>query len=218
MTQSVSAFIVTAAAFLLGGLGTAASAQEACSSATVGDTAFECHCAGGLPGGSVWGSSPYTADSSICAAALHAGAIGKDGGLVRVVPGPGLGSYAGSFENGVETRDWGSYGTSFEFQIGAPSMEMISAECAAFPLGEASHTCTCAPYDGTGSVWGSGPYTGDSALCVAAMHAGVISDFGGEVTAMSVAGLAAYRGSEANGVTSRDWGSYGESFIFNANK
>lgn len=215
MTKSIS--LASTAAFLLLGLGTAASAQEACSTAPVGDTPFECLCAGGLPGGSVWGSSPYTADSSICAAALHAGAIGKDGGLVRVLPGPGLDSYAGSFVNGIETRDWGAYGTSFEFQIGAPSMEMTSAECTAFPSGEASHTCTCAPYDGTGSVWGSGPYTADSAICVAAMHAGVISDFGGEVTAMSISGLESYRGTEAFGVTTRDWGSYGESFIFNTN-
>ncbi|WP_245820608.1 LCCL domain-containing protein [Flavimaricola marinus] len=94
---------------------------------------------------------------------------------------------------------------------------MTAEECSAYPTDAPSYTCSCPPYDDTGSVWGSGPYTADSAICVAAIHAGVISSDGGEVTALLVDGLPSYRGGEANGITTRDWGSYGQSFIFNRN-
>jgi hypothetical protein len=71
-----------------------------------------CRCEG-VSNGSVWGSGPYTADSDLCRAARHAGAIGPAGGTVRVSPAPGQGSYAGTTRNGITTSRWGSYGNSF---------------------------------------------------------------------------------------------------------
>ena len=46
--------------------------------------------------GSVWGMDIYTSDSSVCRAALHAGAVGPNGGPVTVIPEPGRSAYPGS--------------------------------------------------------------------------------------------------------------------------
>jgi hypothetical protein len=62
---------------------------------------------------SVWGSSPYTSDSSACAAAIHAGVVPAEGGEVRVTLAPGQPSYEGSERNGVKTLKYGKYGASF---------------------------------------------------------------------------------------------------------
>ncbi len=76
--------------------------------AAVGET-FTYNCPGGCEGGSLWGSDTYTADSSICAAARHAGVIGPKGGRVRVTVKPGLSSYEGSERNGVKSGKWGAF-------------------------------------------------------------------------------------------------------------
>jgi hypothetical protein len=60
--------------------------------------------------GSVWGTDVYTVDSSLAAAAVHAGVL-KPGqaGVVKlqiVVPPPG---FVGSTQNGVTTANWGPF-------------------------------------------------------------------------------------------------------------
>lgn len=66
--------------------------------------------------GSVWGTDTYTADSSICTAAIHAGRFDLDeGGTVTIEVTAGEDSYTGSTANGVTTSDYGEYGTSFVF-------------------------------------------------------------------------------------------------------
>ncbi|WP_185020612.1 LCCL domain-containing protein [Histidinibacterium lentulum] len=84
-----------------------------------------------------------------------------------------------------------------------------------YPANTESHTCVCGTGDVSGTVWGSGPYTADSALCAAAAHAGAFDpDTGGEITARLAPGEASYSGSEQNGVTTRNWGAYSSSIIF----
>lgn len=63
--------------------------------------------------GSLWGTDNYTTDSSVCKAAIHAGVIGKDGGVVTVTLGAGRPSYEGSERNGVTSSGWGPYDASF---------------------------------------------------------------------------------------------------------
>ncbi len=63
--------------------------------------------------GSVWGTDTYTADSSICFSAIHAGVIDRSGGRVQVTMKPGLQNHVGSDRNGVTSSDWGSYDRSF---------------------------------------------------------------------------------------------------------
>jgi len=62
----------------------------------------------------VFGSGPYTDDSSVCMAGVHAGTITfRQGGRVVIEPRPGQNRYAGSERNGVASRDWGRYDGSF---------------------------------------------------------------------------------------------------------
>jgi LCCL domain len=61
--------------------------------------------------GPVWGSGPYTLDSMLRVAAVHAGAVeaGEEGVVrVSVVDMSGVAIH-GSMRNGVDTMDWGSY-------------------------------------------------------------------------------------------------------------
>jgi len=70
----------------------------------------------GTSGGRVWGSGPYTDDSNIARAAVHAGKLknGETGWItIRIMPGQS--SYSGSTANGVETNEYGSFEGSFVF-------------------------------------------------------------------------------------------------------
>ena len=65
----------------------------------------------------VWGSGPYSDDSSICSAAVHAGRISAArGGRVRIEIVGGRSSYRGSSRHGVESLDYGSWPGSFTFR------------------------------------------------------------------------------------------------------
>ena len=64
-----------------------------------------------------------------------------------------------------------------------------------------------------GQVWGSGPYTDDSAPAAAAVHAGVLkAGEKGIVKITRLPGMKAYQGSSRNGVTSADWQDWSGSF------
>jgi hypothetical protein len=67
--------------------------------------------------GAVWGTDVYTADSSICPAAVHAGQINlENGGTVTIELRPGQASYQGTTRNGVKTNEYGAYAHSFVFR------------------------------------------------------------------------------------------------------
>ncbi|MBK9463189.1 MAG: hypothetical protein IPN56_00005, partial [Chitinophagaceae bacterium] len=73
------------------------------------------------------------------------------------------------------------------------------------------------PPNGTISsrVWGTDVYTYDCSIASAAVHAGLITaQSGGTVTIEIRAGQSAYTGSVRNGVTSKDYGAFGGSFVF----
>lgn len=64
-----------------------------------------------------------------------------------------------------------------------------------------------------GSLWGTDIYTGDSALAVAAVHAGAIQPGDTAVVRVTVMPpLAQYQGSVRNGVTSHDYGRFGTAY------
>jgi hypothetical protein len=71
----------------------------------------------GAIGGSIWGTDEYTTDSSIAAAAVHAGIL-ESGmtGILKLRLLPGRDAYKGSDRNGVTTRDWGAYGSSYRLE------------------------------------------------------------------------------------------------------
>lgn len=176
-----------------------------------GSEEITCRCWG--PGNSsVWGTDVYTDDSGLCTAAVHAGAIPSDGGVLTVYALPGRETYGGSTRNGVRSSDYGSWRRSIAFR-GAGSYESAEMCPSRYNTNGTgwSGTCQCNGV-GTGAVWGSGPYTADSDLCRAARHAGVIGPNGGVVRVGAASGRSSYAGSTRNGIQTSSWGSYGASF------
>ncbi len=179
---------------------------------------------GGTPG-TVWGNGPYTDDSSICTAAVHAGRIQiATGGQVTVFVHPGRANYAASTANGIESRPFGTYPGSFSFDAVAPpeaaappGSEAISWSASATQYrgqNGSRHVFFCPPGGSTSSVWGSGPYTDDSSICTAAVHAGRIQLAAGGVVNVQIAqGFARYQGTARNGVTSSNFARFPGSFI-----
>ncbi|MCZ6863296.1 MAG: LCCL domain-containing protein [Alphaproteobacteria bacterium] len=82
--------------------------------------ALRCSCAAYQMVGSVWGTRRYTADSSVCKAARHAGVIGPNGGSVSVFKGGGCRRYLGTVRYGIRTGRWGAYRSSFAFRYPMP--------------------------------------------------------------------------------------------------
>jgi len=189
-------------------------------------TTFTLTCAAGGTMHSVWGSDIYTADSSICTAAVHAGLITYErGGTVTIELRPGLPVYGNSERNGVTTSAYGGYGHSFVFKSGnndsavkeAEELTPISWDISTSILsGEPGKTWKfkCPAAGKASAIWGTDVYTGDSSICTVAVHAGVITlDRGGTVTVELRPGESSYKGTKRNGVTSNDYGAYGRSFV-----
>lgn len=219
------AFPVAPLVFVASAFGASAvmAQDELCGAYPVGSKSYTCTCTPDAAVGSVWGSGPYTADSNLCTAAIHAGVLGFDGGTVVAIATGEQMSFSGSEANGVVSGDWGSYPNSFFFDmpVSAAEAEMVPVVegevCGPYPKDAESYVCACPAGSGGGGVWGSSPYTADSHICTAALHGGLIGPEGGMVMTLRTAGLESYFGSDINGVTSRDWGSYDTSFVFNYN-
>lgn len=183
-----------------------------------------CQCDGlATQKGAVWGAGPYTQDSSICRAALHAGVIPPTGGRVELVDVNGCDHFASTFANNVTSSEWGSYPSAFTF-AGKPTSCAAPAAAAApcpatygqlpEPNAGGEKTCACTAEQTKGSVWGTGPYTQDSSICGAAVHAGVIPASGGTVRVIPTPGCQSFKGDTRNGITTQGWGSYPNSFSF----
>lgn len=57
-----------------------------------------------------------------------------------------------------------------------------------------------------GTIWGSGPFTTDSPVCICAVYAGLIdSELGGSFLVTPLGALFEYKGGVSNGVETRDW-------------
>ena len=189
------------------------------------DDPLTCRCTGEETG-SVWGSGVYTADSSICRAARHAGVVGSKGGEVTARATAGCGFYLGSSRNGVETSSWGAYGSSFYFpatgggvcatlRSGGPCPKAGSMLPETPDDPDAGFRCLCNPDAPQGSVYGTGMFTADSDICTAAIHTGAIgARKGGMVTVRPGGGCSSYAGTTRNGVASQPWGQYARSFWF----
>jgi hypothetical protein len=183
-------------------------------------TRLTCKCdANATQSDDLWGTGIYTADSSICAAALHAGLASAKGGEVTVEAASGCSAYAGSKAHGKASSDWGESDASFVFAGQAASCppQPCPATFNAVPGAQATSALTCwcdASATASTSVWGSGVYTTDSSICAAAVHAGIIDVIGGSVSVAPGPGCATYTGSTANGKTSGSAGAASASFSF----
>jgi len=63
-----------------------------------------------------------------------------------------------------------------------------------------------------GQLWGTDLYTDDSKVCIAAIHAGAITNAGGVVLVTWVGGQPTYVGSTRNGIITNDYGERDRSF------
>jgi hypothetical protein len=126
---------------------------------------FELSLTGSRSGGAIWGTDVYTDDSSVAAAAVHAGVI-ADGETktVAVTILPGQGSYSGSTRNGVTSASWGSWGGSFSFggSVGTTFTTAAAATAPALPSGYIAASLNVIPggrFVLPVTVLGTGPFT-----------------------------------------------------------
>jgi hypothetical protein len=171
-------------------------------------------------------------------AAIHAGATSAAGGVVNVRLEPGRPAYRGSMRNGINSYDYGTYAKSYTFlgPQGQPLQASMSVPAGAAPQAAqpieagcsfnatqiqdapgTAHLVACPPNCArSGGLWGTDTYTGDSGICRAAIHAGLLGNQGGMVVVILDVGRPAFRGSTRNGEQSSDYGSYGSSFHLQA--
>lgn len=176
-------------------------------------------CPADCANGSVWGTDTYTLDSSVCTAAVHAGINTLAGGIVAIEYAPGLSEYAGTIRNGITTNRWGAYGHSFvitEQVEAADANVMVDCSILGYDVVNADLTSAVincpANCDTEVNVWGTDIYTNDSNVCVAAIHAGVITLEGGPVLVELAAGQDRYSGTVRNDIETLNYGQWHESF------
>lgn len=172
--------------------------------------------------GSVWGTTVYTDDSSPCLAAVHAGLLEPDEtGRIRGYIVPPLAAFAGSEQHGVRSLDYGAWPGAFQFSRPDPSTFPPSGatvigwsdSATGYRGSPGTHVVWCPPGGTAATVWGAGPYTDDSSICTAAVHAGAITLLaGGQVTIRTAEPLASYPASTANGITTIAYGPYEHAF------
>jgi hypothetical protein len=176
-----------------------------------------------ISGDNVWGTTTYTDDSSVCAAAVNYGLITtKTGGTVTIEIEPGAKSYAGSNRNGTTTESYGKWSGSFVF-IGQPIFNTDvgyggsgwNANATSFRGQNGQrYLYICPPNGSPLGLWGTGTYTDDSSVCTSAVQEGLITlAKGGNVTIEIEKGASSYTGSTKNGITSLSYGSWSGSYI-----
>lgn len=68
----------------------------------------------GVGAGSLWGTDIYTGDSTLAAAAVHAGLVQVgETAVVKVIVEQPRTKYHGSVRNGVTSQEYGQYGTAY---------------------------------------------------------------------------------------------------------
>jgi hypothetical protein len=168
--------------------------------------------------GYVRGMNVYTANSSVCQAALHAGAVTKMGGQATLIPEPARKAYPGVTRNGVTSYNDDASEGSFRFADVAAFTDCPD-DFKAFTGSTERLTCTCSvEATGRGYVRGLDVYTANSSVCRAALHAGVVTKKGGSVTLIPEAGRKTYAGVTRNGVISYNDEASEGSFRFAAPK
>jgi hypothetical protein len=178
-------------------------------------------CPAGDGRASVYGTDVYTAESGVCAAAIHAGvlALGQPG-AVTIVFGAGAESFRGSERNGVTTRSYGRWPQSYTFaRDAAPGRISWRTAWNQMPAEFAGPLLLECPPGGSvdGAVWGTDTYTRESVICVAAVHAGAITaEKGGLIEVRRARNTGEFAATERNGVRSQRYASYQDAFAVRA--
>ena len=99
------------------------------------------------------------------------------------------------------------------FSVHADADELAAWVAAAPEPPGTTYVVSCPPGCSSATIWGTGIYSDDSAICTAAVHAGVAAmGAGGTFTVTIAPGQASYPPSTQFGVTSSSWGSWNRSF------
>ncbi len=172
---------------------------------------------------SLYGTNVYPSDSPICVAAVHAGAVGPDGGEIRVQLNPGIDSYVGSRNNEVISGDFPQTQRSIVF-VGeqfANTLNPVQRDYAPRLKWKSKFTttglaniklvgqqfvfhCPAAPDSLAGRrVYGTDRYAFNSYVCLAAVHAGRLTAEGGFVTVQMELPGGELKGSIRNGIESK---------------
>jgi LCCL domain len=192
----------------------------------------------GATGGDVWGTDIYTDDSDPNVAAVHDGILkpGEEGiAAIRLLPG--IERYDGTTKNGVRTNDFGHFGGSYRFDgvqpVARPDpseisgrfnipfmvfLDGIGGDSASEELVKmrdqigASVDLTVTGSSGA-PIWGDGIYTDDSAVAVAAVHAGLLKVGEiGVVRATIMGPRDRYEGTSRNGIQSQSFNRFEGSY------
>jgi hypothetical protein len=167
--------------------------------------------------GTVYGTDVYTAESAVCAAAIHAGVLKPfQAGAVTIVFGSGARSFQGSARNGVTTRSYGPWDYTYTFaRDGEPGGISWRTVWNKVPVDFNEPVHVQCPSGGRldGALWGTGVYTRDSVICVAAVHAGAITaERGGSIVVTRARHTGEFAASTSNGVSSQRYGPFRDAF------
>jgi hypothetical protein len=177
----------------------------------------------GSASGQVWGNEIYTDDSSLAAAAVHAGVLQPgEFGFVKVTLLGGQMSYPGIARNGIVSQTYAEWQGSFRVEA-APRPWVLDLPDDIVDGTGMFTLAAMRSYPGisfsvkvvgaAGAVRGTGIYTDDSAIGAAAVHAGVLKPGeNGYVRVTVYGGQQSYTGSEQFGVKSGDAGPWAGSF------
>lgn len=123
------------------------------------DKPFVFRVVGRLEGGSVWGTGPYTSDSDIYRAAVHAGVVANgEAGLIKVTLVSTTGTdFAGNTQNGITSTSYASWPNGYRIER-VTSEEAEGAIEAEDPLSNPDphddhHDTEGAPTSKVGDVW-----------------------------------------------------------------
>lgn len=172
----------------------------------------------------VYGTDTYPSNNSICVAAVHAGKIGKDGGIVTVQLNPGASEYKGSKRNGIETASLPATPRSMVFVDSASAAAADKVQLDHLPrikwdtkftttgfaykqlIGQRfTFRCLAAPGNlRPRRIVGTDSYAFHSMVCRAAVHAGKIGKDGGIVSVQIDPGKKKLVGSIRNGIESKN--------------
>ncbi|MBK9483469.1 MAG: hypothetical protein IPO02_16155 [Bacteroidetes bacterium] len=175
----------------------------------------------GTSDGSVWGGADgvYTDDSKLSTAAVHAGILKVgESASVKVTVLQGQEAYKGSTQNGITSNNYGPWQGSFSFgNISKPSISNAPTNMTGY-RGKIGQVFTFNVVgSNSGTVWGgaNGIYTDDSPLSTAAVHAGKVR-VGEEavIRVRVVAPKASYQGNNKNGITTKNYGAFQGSYVF----
>ena len=158
----------------------------------------------------IWGTDIYLDESPICTAAAHAGLLTPGAsGQVTILMGREAESFQGTQRNGVTSLSYGSWSSTYTF-IKNSEPGHIDWYTTYDRIPDDFHapiTVACPPKGNAESgLWGTDVYSASSSICLAAVHAGIITlGGGGRVTVTPQPKQDTFVASLRNGISSNFW-------------